>query len=189
MNSEEASTQKFKIRRAAIGDERQIAAVHIRSWQEAYHGLIPQTYLDELPKELDERIDNWNKILTNPKRWAWVAEVSETIVGFVLFGPPRDQNRDNYIELGAIYLLAEKKKLGIGYALLSAGFNFMKDMGYQKAYCWVLEGNSTIRFYERSGAVFLGQTKMDDIAGQDFKELAYEWDDIKGRDNENRRQS
>jgi hypothetical protein len=45
-------------------------------------------------------------------------------------------------------------------------------------HCWVLAGNSTINFYERTGAIFKGRTKVDDFAGQDFKELAYEWDEL-----------
>lgn len=167
-----------KIRIAQPGDEPSIAKVHIQAWQEAYKGLLPQDYLDQLSSELGERIDMWKRIMINPKRWAWVAEGSQGTVGFALFGPPRDQNREGYIELGAIYLLASEKGNGIGFALLSAGFNKMKDLGYKKAYCWVLENNPTIKFYERSGAQFSNQVKEDDIGGKNFKELAYEWNDL-----------
>jgi len=167
---------KIKIRTAKPGDEAGLAKVHIRSWQEAYKGLIPQDYLDNLSSELKNRIEMWKSILTNPKRWAWVAEGANGIVGFALFGPPRDENRDGFIELGAIYLLASEKGKGIGFSLLSAGFNKMKDLGYKKAYCWVLENNPTIKFYERSGAVFSKKTKVDEIGGKIFNELAYEWD-------------
>lgn len=142
----------IKIRRAEHGDENQIAKVHIQSWQEAYKGLVPQGYLDKLPSEIEERIDMWKRILANPERWAWIAEGPEGIVGFVLFGPPRDPNREGFIELGAIYLLESEKRKGTGFSLLSAGFNKMKDLGYKTAYCWVLENNPTIQFYEKSGA-------------------------------------
>jgi ribosomal protein S18 acetylase RimI-like enzyme len=166
------------IRTAVLGDEFQIAKVHIQSWQEAYFGLVPQNYLDKLPLELEERINMWKRILANPQRWAWVAENSQGIVGFVLFGPPRDVNRGGFIELGAIYLLASEKGRGTGFSLLSAGFNKMKDLGYKRAYCWVLENNPTIKFYERSGASYTGQTKQDEIGGKNFNELAYEWNSL-----------
>ncbi len=120
------AAQQTVIRTATSGDENQIAKVHIQAWQEAYKDLIPQEYLDSLPSELEERIDMWKRILANPQRWAWVAETDRGIVGFVLFGPPRDENREGFIELGAIYLLASKKGKGIGFSLLSAGFNKMK---------------------------------------------------------------
>ena len=165
----------FKIRRAKHGDEEQIAKVHIQSWQETYKGLVSKDYLDKLPEELVERIETWKNILNSPNRWAWVATVSDSIVGFILFGPPRDEDRETFIELGAIYLLSEKKGKGIGFALLSSGFEFMKTLNYQKAYCWVLENNPSTLFYEKCGANCFGQTKMEETAGQDLKELAYEW--------------
>lgn len=163
------------IRPAKTGDEAAIANVHITSWQEAYKDLIPQEYLDSLPSELVQRIENWKRTLANPQRWVWVAEGPTDIVGFALFGPPRDPNRDGFIELGAIYLLASEKGKGIGVALLAAGFNHMRGLGYHKAYCWVLEGNPTVKFYQRTGAIFSNQVKEDEIGGKIFKELAYEW--------------
>ncbi len=166
----------FEIRRAAPGDEPFLPKVHIQSWQETYPGLIPSAYLDSLSDELAERIEIWQNILVNPKRWAWVAvDDGGAIIGFILFGPPRDENRDTYIELGAIYLLRSHHGGGIGHALLSHGFDFMKSLGYQKSYCWVLEGNPTTRFYEKTGAKFVGQTKIEETAGKDLTELAYEW--------------
>ena len=163
------------LRKAVLADSESIACVHIKSWQEAYHAILPQNYLDQLPNELNERIETWNKILTNSQRWTLVAENKKGIVGFVLFGPPRDPDKETYVELGAIYLLASEKNKGVGFSLLSAGFNWMKDKGYQKSYCWVLENNPTIKFYERSGAHFTGPTKVDEIEGMNYNELAYEW--------------
>lgn len=163
------------IRTATSGDEYQLAQVHIRSWQEAYKDLVPQDYLDQLPAELEDRIKMWKGILENPQRWAWVAESSQGIIGFALFGPPRDPDKEGFVELGAIYLLASEKGKGIGFSLLSAGFNKMKDLGYSRAYCWVLENNPTIKFYERSGASYSGQTKEDEIGGKKINELAFEW--------------
>ncbi|QDK44481.1 hypothetical protein DOM22_04565 [Bdellovibrio sp. ZAP7] len=95
----------FEIRRAAHGDEPYLAKVHIQAWQETYPGLVPDSYLNSLSDELAERVEMWQNILANPKRWAWVVVVNGSIVGFILFGPPRDENRDTYIELGAIYVL------------------------------------------------------------------------------------
>ncbi|QDK44482.1 hypothetical protein DOM22_04570 [Bdellovibrio sp. ZAP7] len=51
----------------------------------------------------------------------------------------------------------------------------MKSLGYQKSYCWVLDGNSTTAFYEKNGAKFSGLTKIEETGGVDLTELAYEW--------------
>lgn len=168
----------FNIRRAQSGDEEGLAKAHVQSWQETYKNIVPQKYLDSLTNELQVRIQNWSKTIVNQKRWLWVATVDNKIVGFALFGLPRDANRDGYIELGAIYLLEKFKGLGIGFSLLSAGFNFMSTLGYKKSYCWVLKGNPTIKFYERTGAKFSGHSKTDEIGGENFEELAYEWASI-----------
>jgi GNAT superfamily N-acetyltransferase len=169
---------KIKIRVAKAGDEAGIARVHIQSWQEAYKGLIPQSYLDNLSEEFQECTEMWKRSLVKPDRWTWVAEGPNGIVGFVLFGSPRDPNREGFIELGAIYLLASEKGKGIGFSLLSAGFNKMKDLGFKKAYCWVLENNPTIKFYERTGAKFSSQIKQDEIGGKIFNEFVYDWDSL-----------
>ena len=168
----------IKIRTAQTGDEEQLARVHIQSWQESYAGLLPQDYLDQLPSELNGRIDNWKSTLEIPNRFVWVAEGERGIVGFVLFGPPRDKNKEGYIEVGAIYLLASEKGKKVGFSLLSAGFNKMRALGYKKAYCWVLENNPTIKFYERTGAQFSSQVKHDEISGKSINELAYHWEDL-----------
>lgn len=166
------------IRRAKAGDEPAIAKVHIQCWQEAYRGLVPQSYLDALPGEYESRVKMWTRILANPERWVWVAENEAGIVGFIQFGPPMDPNREGFIELGSIYLRASEKGKGTGFALLAAGFGKMRDLGYKKSYCWVLENNPTVKFYERSGARFSGHTKEDDIGGKLFKELAYDWNSL-----------
>lgn len=63
----------------------------------------------------------------------------------------------------------------------------MSSHGYKKSYCWVLKGNPTVRFYEGTGAKFSGHSKTDDIGGETFEELAYEWASISsanGADND-----
>ncbi len=170
--------QLNKIRRAHSGDEFGLAQVHVKSWQETYKGLVPQNYLDQLPSEIEERVSEWKKTLVNPKRWTFVAENSQGLAGFILFGLPRDPNKEGFIELGAIYLLASEKGQGIGFALLSAGFNLMRELGYKSVYCWVLENNPTIKFYEKTGATFTGDTKDDEIGGKKLVELAYQWQSL-----------
>lgn len=163
------------IRPARPGDQTALAKVHIQTWQEAYKDILSQDYLEKLPTELDCWIKMWTEIIANTQRWVWVAEASDDVIGFVILGPPRDPDREDFIELGAIYLLASEKKKGIGFSLLSTGFNKMKDLGYKKSYCWALETNPTVNFYIKSGAALASQVKMSEIGGQMFKEIALEW--------------
>ncbi len=44
----------MRVRPATIDDARSIAELHIRSWQWAYKGLIPDSYLESLPTTLEQ---------------------------------------------------------------------------------------------------------------------------------------
>lgn len=165
----------YQIRRTVHGDEEKIARVHIQAWQEAYKNILPQDYLDDLPSSMEDRVKMWKNSIAHQQRWSFVAETNKEIVGFILFGPPRDKDKNSFIELGAIYLLASEKNKGIGFSLLSAGFDLMKNLGYHRAYCWVLENNPTIQFYEKTGARFSGNKKVDEIGGKNHNELCYDW--------------
>ena len=49
------------IRVATEGDAAGIARVHVRSWQEAYAGIVPDAYLSSL--DADARTAQWRKYL------------------------------------------------------------------------------------------------------------------------------
>jgi L-amino acid N-acyltransferase YncA len=167
------------VRKAVSGDESEIANVHLNSWREAYRGLLPQQYLDQLPLSFRRRMKWWKKVIHDlSDHFLYVAEVESGIVGFAFFGPARDEERAGSIEVGAIYLLEAFKSKGVGYALLQSGFRSATTAGYKTAYCWVLESNPTIKFYERSGATFANKTKDDEIGGKKVQELAYQWNDL-----------
>ncbi len=166
------------IRPAKEGDCAEIANVHLNSWREAYMGLLPQEFLDQLPLTFKRRMLMWRRIISEESDVLQVAETKSGIVGFATFSKGRDVGLENLAELGAIYLLEKHKGKSIGFSLLSSGLKLMKDKGFKEAYCWVLDGNPTIKFYERTGAKFTGQTKEAEIGGKKVLELAYQWDKI-----------
>jgi hypothetical protein len=49
------------VRRAALTDADAIGLVHVRSWQSAYRGTIPQDYLDGLDPA--RRAQAWRQII------------------------------------------------------------------------------------------------------------------------------
>ena len=166
------------VRRAIIEDAAEIANVHVNSWREAYKNLLPQDFLDELPLSFKSRMNMWRQVASESNKHLFVAETKNGIVGFSVFEPARDSSVVGYGEVGAIYLLEKFKGKKIGAALLKVGMNELIKMHYSKAYCWVLEGNPTIKFYESSGAVYNGMEKSVVIGGKKVKELAYEWRDL-----------
>ncbi len=170
------------IREGRVGDAPEIANVHLNSWREAYRDILPKNFLDQLPLSFKRRMTWWNQVTADPAAHdLFVAEAKSGIVGFSLFGSARDPEMQRYRELGAIYLFEAFKEKGIGFALLKLGMRKALDRGFTKSYCWVLENNPTIRFYERSGAVLrAGHQKQDEIGGKVFNEFLYEWNDLEG---------
>ena len=105
------------IRAARIEDVPEIAVVHVRSWQAAYGGLLPQAYLDGL--DPSQRTGRWERSLSATD-WSHggtlVADADGRLSGFVSFGPARDDDAESRRagEIYAIYLLPAAWDEGIG---------------------------------------------------------------------------
>lgn len=167
----------IKIRQARPGDVSEIANVHVNSWRETYRGLLPEDYLTKL--NFRKKIDAWQKVITDTKRFiVYVAEDRVGVIGFATFEAARDDSWREYGEVTSIYLLKRFKGRGVGKALLQVGMKELVKRNFSQAYCWVLEGNPSIHFYEASGATYSGQSKDDEIAGLKVKELAYVWNTL-----------
>ncbi|HWS30094.1 MAG TPA: GNAT family N-acetyltransferase [Clostridia bacterium] len=140
---------EFSLRGMRPDDIEGKAYVHWKSWQEAYTGLVDQSYLDALSVERSvERAHHW------PDN-TLVAEEDGKIVGFACYGVCRNEDLTDCGEVYAIYVLEAYQKHKIGYALMNACFERLT--AYPKIAVWVLKGNEkAIRFYERYGFRFDG---------------------------------
>ena len=133
------------LRRAELADADALAHLHLDVWDDAYTGLMPQGILDDRRERVDERVERWRDILTEP-RPTWVAEDAEGLIGFASAGPARDNDVDDLLELYSLYVRASYWGAGVGYALLE------ETVGDRAAYLWVLASNArAIGFYERQG--------------------------------------
>lgn len=171
------------IRKAEPEDAAEIANVHINAWREAYKDLLPEAYLASLPLTFKRRLHSWRNLIQNCQATSEVLTVAESeahgIVGFASAGPGRDEKFPKFGELKALYLLQEYHKRGIGNDLLQHSFQALKLMGLHSAYCWVLENNPTVAFYQHSGAKISSlETKDETIGGQAVKEIACVWEQL-----------
>jgi ribosomal protein S18 acetylase RimI-like enzyme len=163
----------MEIRPATIDDALAIATVYVRSWQAAYRGLLPQSYLDDMDPE--RRLGQWQESL---EATAWpltgtlvlvetAAESSTgvaTIGGFARVSPSRDDDAPPLVgELQTLYLDPGFWHKGAGSALLAAAHSQLVRAGFHAASAWVLETNTRARsFYERHDWAFDGTTKPHD---------------------------
>jgi ribosomal protein S18 acetylase RimI-like enzyme len=150
------------IRKATVNDARAIAEVHVKSWQAAYRGLLPEDFLQSL--SVDRREEQWKRGVQNPKQVLLVYEEENQVVAFCGFAPSRDDDVDKTTtaELGTIYALETVWSQGIGKMLWQEAIKLMREKGFAEVTLWVLKGNDrAIKFYERQGMIFDGTTKTE----------------------------
>lgn len=105
----------MRIRPANVADAGAIARVHVRSWQVAYRGDVPDDYLEDL--DVSERGVVWHKnleTLTND-RAILVGEANGGIRGFASVGPVPDHPGQGEL---AIYVDLDYWGSGLGQFLL-----------------------------------------------------------------------
>ncbi|MGF3057149.1 N-acetyltransferase family protein [Microbacterium sp. YY-01] len=150
------------IREATVADAHDIAVAHVRSWQQAYRGLVPQHVLDDL--DIAAREAQWQKMITDQHRErTLVAEVDRRVLAWCTFGPARDNNPVASGEVWGLYAHPDAWSHGLGHALLAEAEASLRMGGHRRAYLWMLDGNSRgIDFYERHGWLADGGTKVDE---------------------------
>jgi ribosomal protein S18 acetylase RimI-like enzyme len=166
-----------QIRPAEVADASRIAEVHVRSWQSAYRGLMPQEYLDGLRPA--HRTPMWERITSRCdglRSGVLVAETESCLRGFAAFGPTRDADGDPVQtgEIGAIYLAPDAWGAGCGRALMAAALERLSAAGYRQVTLWVLDTNARARkFYKAAGFRPDGAEKLDAREGLELMELRY----------------
>lgn len=129
------------------------AYVHWKSWQDAYSGLMDQTYLD------NHTIEKCTDIAFRWPDNLLVAKDNDKVIGFVGYGACGDDSLPETGEIFSIYILKEYYDKKIGYALMVAALEKLSE--YKKIVVWVLEGNHrAIEFYKKCGFRFDGTTKQ-----------------------------
>ena len=162
------------LRPATIQDAQPIAEIHVASWQAAYDGLLPDSFLRRL--SLDRRLQMWSSILAEATPGTWVVEEDGRLWGFVNFGPCRDKdlNREKVGEIYAIYLSPEAWGRGYGRALCQQALASLKEAGFKEASLWVLQENkAAIAFYEKAGFITDHTTKTDQWDEVTLREVRY----------------
>lgn len=153
----------MNLRPAAPDDAMAVARVHVRAWQVAYKGLIPDEYLQGLrPENRAERYDFASLDPTRPR--TLVAAEADAILGFATIAPARDEDAIGQGELCAIYVDPDCWSRGIGRALVSAARDELHGLGFREAILWVVAGNARAqRFYEADGWALDGMHRQQQV--------------------------
>lgn len=168
------------MRTADTADAEALANVHVSSWRAAYHGLIPQEYLDGL--DVAAREQRWRSLLRDqePNEVTVVLDdPTAGVVGFASVGPSRDPDApsSDVGEVYGLYLVPSHWDKGGGRLLMDEAVRRLTNAGFRTAILWVLDTNQRARrFYEAVGWRPDGAQKVDDSRGFPLSELRYHRD-------------
>lgn len=159
----------MEIRNLRMGDDLlSVSRVYAESWKSAYHGLLPQDYLDNLS------IGRWVPNLKQPGRNSLILLDDVKIVGAASYCSSRVPELAGWGEIISIYLLPDYWGKGYGRKLFSAAVKGLESMGYWNIFLWVLESNWRARsFYERMGFQSHEIFVEDTIGGMVVREVQY----------------
>ena len=149
-------------------DYSAIRNIYERSWKFAYKGIIPQDYLDNIPKT------KWGGNILKNGRTEIGAFIDGKIVGTASFCSSRWEKFNSCGEVVTIYLLPEYMGKGIGTMLMDACVQELHILGFTTIILWVLEDNHRARsFYEKYGFICTDDFMDDVIGGKKLREVMY----------------
>ncbi len=146
----------------------EISAVYETSWRSAYRGIVPQAYLDAIPK------GHWAPHLDQPGWHTLVCIEDGRIIGTTSFCRSRFPQFASSGEIISLYLLPEYMGRGCGKALCETALRALRQMGFSDVFLWVLEENRRAwSFYEKLGFVCTADFLNDQIGGKTLREVRY----------------
>lgn len=149
-----------------------MAGVHVRSWQVAYRGLLPDDYLDRQRPE--DRMARYTFGSAPGQPETILAVERDTIWGFATTGPSRDEDAKAVGELYAIYVDPQYWGRGVGRLLIAEARTRLMGRGFAQAILWVLVGNERAqRFYRLDGWRPDGSRRQEVIWGLLVDETRY----------------
>ena len=164
---------RWGLRRATGADASAVAAMHVRAWQTAYRGIVPDAFLDGL--DVAARASRYDFDGPGPGApVTWITVDGDDVVGMVSVGPGRDEDLPGLGEVLALYVAPDRWRSGAGSALMDKADRLLIDAGFTEAALWVLEDNARgRRFYEAAGWNTDGRTKTVEIGGRELVEVRY----------------
>lgn len=142
---------EITIRLAVPSDAPDMAEVHMRSWEVAYKGILPDDYIRE---KNATRNALYARVITEENDTSYVIQCSGKTVGIMCVAPPQDKELIDFHELHYIYLHPNYFRRGIGTQAMELAYSIARGLGKTGLVLWVLEKNvNSIQFYKKCGFV------------------------------------
>jgi ribosomal protein S18 acetylase RimI-like enzyme len=156
-----------------VNDAPKLAKVHVDSWQVAYRGLVPDSFLQGFTYQ--RREEAFRQALAANSEETYLLEDNGSTAGILTIGASRDPDLDVSCtgEIWGIYITPDYWRRGIGTRLVQEAERILQSRGYREVVLWVLEGNANARrFYEAMGFCPDGMSKTLEL-GKSLKAIRY----------------
>jgi ribosomal protein S18 acetylase RimI-like enzyme len=169
-------TDPIALRRAGPDDWSEVAALHAASWQSAYRGIYPDSYLDE--EVPDERRAFWRDALAvmDPELDAvFLAEEAGEAIGFACI---RRQAEAEAPLLDNLHVLPERKGQGIGRRLIAEAAGWLVDRAPEAALQLVVwsDNRPARAFYARLGGTEVETFEVATPGGGKALQIRVRWE-------------
>lgn len=157
------SVREIHVRRAAEADAAQLAEIHVAAWRATYRGVMTDEYLDGL--DVGRATSAWRRNIREPAEGIihLVVQGGHAVAGFAILGPAPADADPGTGQLYAINVHPDWWSQGIGSVLFAAAEQELMELGYERAFLWVAQGNErAIRFYANRCWPADGATLEDD---------------------------
>lgn len=149
-------------------DRLAISHIYEESWKVAYQGIVPQEFLESIPKGY------WIKALDSPEWQTLVGVENGRYIGTSSFCKSRFKRFPEDGEIISLYLLPEYMGQGYGKRLLKRTMDELQKQGFQMLFLWVLEENEIARrFYESQGFLPTDDYVTLSIGGKELRDMRY----------------
>jgi GNAT superfamily N-acetyltransferase len=143
-------------RPAGFADVFAIARFQTAVWNEAYRGLVPESYLERTT--VADRELRWADRIG--RRDILLAESGAELVGVASSSVRDDERPGPLLELNSLYVAQGMRSAGLGARLVA------ELLGGAPAVLWVFAANArAIAFYESCGFAADGHDTIDDDTG------------------------
>jgi len=158
------------IRAAVAADRDAIARLHFDSWRNAYRGMLPDAYIDgalaaDLAADWVHKFED-----LGDHRLILLAEGKAGVDGFVAM-----KLADGWAEIDNLHVAWDRRRRGIGRALLGVSVPLLEARGIGRAFLYVFTANApALGFYDRLGGRRVGR-ETQELFGHSVELFRYEW--------------
>jgi len=154
------------IRKVSVEETDEFVECHIKCWQAAYKGIMPDDFLNSMPSNHEKIAELFRQGINESCGYEYCCVIyNGKMIGKLGFSKCLDDDKTGAGEIHAIYLLDDYWDKGYGRQLMEFAMENLKEMGFREIVIWLLDENSRARrFYEKFGFEADGTTKEIDLS-------------------------